>query len=61
MHEYMVDINPSSPKGVTTTPKQALKIVQPRDKIAPGTFKFILFLHFSEKNFEPTCTTYPQG
>ena len=27
-----------------------LKIAQPRGKIAPGTFKFILSLHFSEKN-----------
>ena len=33
-----------------------LKIAQPRGKIAPGTFKFILSLHFSEKipNLPPT-------
>ena len=34
-----------------------LKIAQPRGKIAPGTFKFILSLHFSEKisNLPPTA------
>ena len=33
-----------------------LKIAQPRGKIAPGNFKFILSLHFSEKisNLPPT-------
>ena len=33
-----------------------LKIAQPMGKIAPGTFKFILSLHFSEKisNLPPT-------
>ena len=33
-----------------------LKIAQPKGKIAPGTFKFILSLHFSEKiaNLPPT-------
>ena len=33
-----------------------LKIAQPRGKVAPGTFKFILSLHFSEKipNLPPT-------
>ena len=34
-----------------------LKIAQPRGKIAPGTFKFILSLHFKRKNFEPTTYT----
>ena len=34
-----------------------LKIAQPRGKIPPGTFKFILSLHFSEKNFEPITYT----
>ena len=52
--------NPSSPKGVVPTPLAVftlvLKIAQPRGKIAPGTFKFILSLHFSDKipNFPPT-------
>ena len=52
--------NPSSPKGGCTTPLTVialvLKIAQPRGKIAPGTFKFILSLHFSEKisNLPPT-------
>ena len=47
-------------KGVATTPLTAfvlvLKIAQPRGKIAPGTFKFILSLHFREKipNLPPT-------
>ena len=40
-------------RGVATTPQTVfalvLKIAQPRGKIAPGTFKFILSLHFSEK------------
>ena len=36
-----------------------LKIAQPRGKIDPGTFKFILSLHFSEKNSE--STTYTGG
>ena len=36
-----------------------LKIALPRSKIAPGTFKFILSLHFSEKisNLPPTPRT----
>ena len=47
-------------RGVATTPLTVfalvLKIAQPRGKIAPGTFKFILSLHFSEKilNLPPT-------
>ena len=47
-------------RGVVPTPLTVfalvLKIVQPRGKIAPGTFKFILSLHFSEKipNLPPT-------
>ena len=45
--------NPSSPKGGCTNPLTVfalvLKIAQPRGKIAPGTFKFILSLHFCEK------------
>ena len=50
-----VIINPSSPKGGgLQQPRQTvfalvLKIAQPRVKIAPGTFKFILSLHFREK------------
>ena len=46
--------------GVIPTPLTVfallLKIAQPRGKIAPGTFKFILSLHFSEKipNLPPT-------
>ena len=54
-------INPSSPKGGLYQPPLTvialvLKIAQPRGKIAPGTFKFILSLHFSEKisNLPPT-------
>ena len=34
-----------------------LKIAQPRGEIAPGTFKSILSLHFSEKNSKPTTYT----
>ena len=47
-------------RGVGTTPLTVfalvLKITQPRGKIALGTFKFILSLHFSEKipNLPPT-------
>ena len=47
-------------RGVEPTPLTVialvLKIAQPRGKIAPGTFKFILSLHFSEKisNLRPT-------
>ena len=47
-------------RGVATTPLTVfalvLKIAQPRGKIAPGTFKFILSLHFSKKipNLPPT-------
>ena len=54
-------INPSSPKGGLYQPPLTvfalvLKIAQPRGKIVPGTFKFILSLHFSEKilNLPPT-------
>ena len=54
-------VNPSSPKGGLYQPPLTviplvLKIAQPRGKIAPGTFKFILSLHFSEKisNLPPT-------
>ena len=40
-------------RGVATSPQTVfapvLKNAQPRDKIAPGTFKFILSPHFSEK------------
>ena len=52
--------NPSSPKGGCNNPLRVfalvLKIAQPRGKIAPGTFEFILSLHFSEKipNLPPT-------
>ena len=53
--------NPSSPKGGLYQPPLTvialvLKIAQPKGKIAPGTFKFILSLHFSEKisNLPPT-------
>ena len=42
----MFGINLISPKGVATTHPTVfapvLKIAQPRGKIAPGTFKFIL-------------------
>ena len=43
-------------RGVVTVFALVLKIAQPRGKIAPGTFKFILSLHFSEKipNLPPT-------
>ena len=47
-------------RGVVPTPltvvAPVLKIAEPRGKIAPGTFKFILSLHFSEKipNLPPT-------
>ena len=48
-------------RGVVPTPLTVialvLKIAQPRGKIAPGTFKFILSLHFREKNFQPTTYT----
>ena len=51
----------SSPKGGLQQPllrvyALVLKIAQPRGKIGPGTFKFILSLHFSEKisNLPPT-------
>ena len=54
-------INLSSPKvGVVPTLLTVfalvLKIAQPRGKIAPGTFKFILSLHFGENipNQPPT-------
>ena len=56
----ILTLNPSSPKGVPTTPQTVfalvLKIAQPRGKIAPNTFKFIPFLHFSEtkSNLPPT-------
>ena len=46
-------INPSSPKGGCNNPQLVFALVpknaQPRGKIAPGTVKFILFPHFSEK------------
>ena len=54
------NFNPSSPKGGCKNPLTVfalvLKIAQPRGKIVPGTFKFILFLHFSQKipNLPPT-------
>ena len=56
--------NPSSPKGGATTPQtvfaQVLKNMQPRGKIAPGTFKFIISPHFSKKKkFKPI--TSPGG
>ena len=47
-------------RGVVPTPLTVialvLRIAQPGGKIAPGTFKFILSLHFSEKisNLPPT-------
>ena len=47
-------------RGVVPTPLTVfalvLKIAQPMGKIAPGTFKFILSLHFREKipNLPPT-------
>ena len=57
----LITINPSSPKGGLYQPPLTvitlvLKIAQPKGKIAPGTFKFILSLHFSEKisNLPPT-------
>ena len=45
------DFNPTNPPFALV-----LKIAQPRGNIAPGTFKFILSLHFSEKipNLPPT-------
>ena len=53
--------NPSFPKGGLYQPPltgfaPVLKIAQPGGKIAPGAFKFILSLHFSEKisNLPPT-------
>ena len=50
--------NPSSTKGVVTTPQTVftlvLKNVQGRGKIAPRIFKFILSLYFRKKNFGPT-------
>ena len=64
MNTYSIvrhNFNPSSPKGgVVPTPLTVialvLKIAQLRGKIAPGTFKFILSLHFSEK-ISPTTYT----
>ena len=48
-------------RGVATTPQTVfalvLKIAQPRGKIALGTFKFILSLHFCKKKFKPTTYT----
>ena len=58
--QQRVVFNPSPRGGVATTPLTVLalvlKIAQPRGKIGPGTFKFILSLHFSEKisNLPPT-------
>ena len=56
----LFEVNPSSLKGGYNNPQTVfalvLKIAHPRGKIAPGTFKFILSLHFSEKilNLPPT-------
>ena len=52
-----LSVNPRPPKGgFLTVFALVLKITQPRGKTAPGTFKFILSLHFSEKipNLPPT-------
>ena len=57
---YSLALNLSSPKGGCNNPLTVfalvLKIAQPRGKIAPGTFKFIISLHFSWKipNLPPT-------
>ena len=60
-HKQRTGLIHSSSKGVVPTPLTVfalvLKIAQPRGKIAPGTFKFILSLHFSETNSEPTTYT----
>ena len=59
-HFYIFRFNPSSPKGVVPTPLTGFALVfqiaQPRGKIGPVTFKFILSLHFREKipNLPPT-------
>ena len=56
-------INPSSPKGGRNNPQTVfapvLKHANPRDKIAPGTFKFILSPLVLEKKNDPT--TFPLG
>ena len=60
VNNLTLSLNRSSPKGFATTPLTVfalvLKIAQPRGKIAPGTFKFILSLHFTEtfSNLPPT-------
>ena len=47
-------------RGVVPTPPTVLalvlKIAQPRGKVSPGTFKFILSFHFSQNipNLPPT-------
>ena len=51
-------------KGVAITPQTVFapagaQTQAAKGKNGPGTFKFILFPHFSEKNFEPT--TFPGG
>ena len=52
---FFFKIQPSFPEGVATAPKQfsprtVLKNTQPSGKIAPGTFKFVLYPHLSETN-----------
>ena len=66
MHQNMPSIlglNPSSPKGLYQPPLTVfalvLKIAQARGKIAPDTFKFILSLHFSEKDKIPNLPPTP--
>ena len=60
---YHTIVNPSFPKGGCTTPLTVLalvlKIAQPRGKIAPGTFKFILSLHFSFSKKIPNLPPTP--
>ena len=57
------NINPSSPRQGCNNPQivfvPLLINPQPRDKIAPGTFKFILPLILAEKKIEPTI--FPGG
>ena len=63
--KFLRIINPtcSSPKGGCNNPpnnfRHGAKIAQPRGKIAPGTFTFIISLHFSEKisNLPPKAYT----
>ena len=54
---FLPHFNPSCTNPPLTVIALVLKIAQPRGKIAPGTFKFILSLHFSEKKIEPTTYT----